>query len=622
MPISRPFPKKNASFASNRLSTNIPENWSLHGKRFWSKNKGRSSPSVNGLDEGTPGAVPARDGSPVDAPPRSDSESDNDATGSSKPIPSIHPMTTDDSRNSRTGNRKQILQRDNGGSAVSSTSQNSQSDVIQPASFQTSDIVNEQRDEQLDAWAMEKEQPSKKRKVNGSTYGFQSKFRPPTKSNGGSRPSLKDEQPIFRAPTLPDLGAEKGANQPAFKSVSLDAPDLRRKTRSGASETKEPAFQQREMDALLNKLDKGEQVSGDIFKARDVEKLIQDLPPNSSVSSLSTTTSTFSAPQIPDEDVHSVLTSPLSTPPSSPASSSPTHSKEDKDPHSSTTQCPICRKLVSLATYEAFTTTNNPSHRTRPDRRLNLHAQQRFCAQHTLSDAHSLYTARHYPRFTPDAWTALAQTRIPAHFPHLTRIIQAATPSHYRAMLDRIAALGKPPLRTFLRDLSIDLPSSCASSSSSSSSSIASNTGGGGGASGSVTRHTVTPGYFGPRGRALMASAIVAHFSRDLNALAARDPLVKRIGVAGYVQTVLVPECAGRLVGEDLGVGVGRELGLDEEGGEGEGVGGDGEVGKETDARCRRVLEESAEVGERVNGEVEDVVVLGREDEEEEEEEE
>lgn len=585
MPVTKPLPKKNASYASNRLSTSIPEEWSLHGNRLRSQNPALNGSPAQPLKKNSTNTALSRDSSPVDAPPRSDSDSEDDAAGSSKDKRFIYSDFSGHSKEGFTGNKRRNTQRNHGPENTPTKSQSSSSYSTHALSPQNSDHLNKRdRDGQLDAWAMETQHPSKKRRMNGPVYGFQSKFRPPSVSRRGPKPSLKDEEPIFRAPLLPELGAEKKQDQPAFKSALVSTPEVRCRTRSGAQERADPTFQKRELDTtLLNKLDKGEQVGGDIFKARDVEKLIQGLPPNSSISSLSTTTSTFSAPQIFDEDINSTIASPLSTPPQSPDLITP---EWDDDNSLPLTKCPICRKHVPLADLEAFAIGLD-------SRRLDIHSQQKFCAQHTTSDAQSIYSSRGYPQFTPESWAFLARERIPSHFPHLSRTISGETPSYYRTMLDRVDTAGsKAQMRSFLRDLTIDIPPPPTTIPSPAADSAGSQ--GDGDGVGVGVRHTVTPGYYGPRGRAIMASTLVERFSPDLNALAARDPLVKRIGVAGYVQTVLVPELAVRLVVEDRrkdGVGL---LRLGEE-----------ELLGDEEAEARRILEESAEVGEKVNAEEE-----------------
>lgn len=602
MPVTRASPKKNASYASNRLSSNIPNSWSLHGQRLRRQTQGQNDePTPQTSEVATQDAL-SKDSMPFDAPPKSDSDSEesetaqnhNDKGGVQRSSPASCETTPKPSSTQKP--RDRYCPRD-GLDAQREVADSR----LEPASCDNQ--TEKEGDDQLDTWAMQQEQPLKKRRLNRTSYGYQSKFRMPTVSNGATKPSLKHEQPVFRAPLSSQVNAET-VDKPSFKTVSVDEPHTRRSTRSKHVESEQAPFQKQELDtALLKKLDKGQQVAGDIFKARDVEKLLQDLPPQSSISSLSTNASTFSAPQTLDDDINSILASPLTTPPQSPEPSNA--DREDGDFEPAETKCPICQKTVPTATLKSFSNSNR-----RPQSRLDIHEQQKFCTWHKATDAQSLYTSRGYPRFTPEDWAFLAKTRIPSHFPHLTKIITDDSQSHYRIALNRIAESGdKSHLRTFLRDLSIELPTASSPApaaaaddnprSSSSSSSDHHN---------SIQKHTALPGYYGPRGLAIFSSAIIRHFSPLLNQLAARDRLVKRIGVAGYVQTVLVPELAMRLVMEDQRRRneMGRGSGAAASGGDGDG-GGNG--GKEELAR--RVLEESVEVGEVVNREEEEEVVVG-----------
>ena len=70
-------------------------------------------------------------------------------------------------------------------------------------------------------------------------------------------------------------------------------------------------------------------------------------------------------------------------------------------------------------------------------------------------------------------------------------------------------------------------------------------------------------------------------FSHKLRRLAATDKIVKMAGIAGYAQSVLVPELAMRLVKDDMGV---------------------------SDEVARHILRESISIGEKMNPALNDVV--------------
>ncbi|CAK7225434.1 hypothetical protein SCUCBS95973_005863 [Sporothrix curviconia] len=105
------------------------------------------------------------------------------------------------------------------------------------------------------------------------------------------------------------------------------------------------------------------------------------------------------------------------------------------------------------------------------------------------------------------------------------------------------------------------------------------------------------PGYYGRRGLRVLSEAIVQRHASTLSRRAIEDPLVAARGMVQFVQAVLVPELAVQLIREDL-----QAVG-----------GGKGKRNSSLD-EARRVLHESAALGEDLMDEERDVV----EDEEEE----
>ena len=95
----------------------------------------------------------------------------------------------------------------------------------------------------------------------------------------------------------------------------------------------------------------------------------------------------------------------------------------------------------------------------------------------------------------------------------------------------------------------------------------------------------LVPGYYGRRGQQVLSAAIIQRLSDVLRQQAVEDPVVAARGMAQYVQAVLVPELAVLLIREDMGGLV-----------------------KVTAAEGRRVLGESAAIGEAVMEEEGDVV--------------
>lgn len=100
----------------------------------------------------------------------------------------------------------------------------------------------------------------------------------------------------------------------------------------------------------------------------------------------------------------------------------------------------------------------------------------------------------------------------------------------------------------------------------------------------------MVPGYYGGRGMRAMSDKIVDDLSSALRESSVKDELVSAArGVGAYVQAVLVPELAVRLIMEDMDVGA---------------------------VEARRIMEESMWLGELINEELDDVV-LGDDEEEE-----
>ena len=102
----------------------------------------------------------------------------------------------------------------------------------------------------------------------------------------------------------------------------------------------------------------------------------------------------------------------------------------------------------------------------------------------------------------------------------------------------------------------------------------------------------MVPGYYGGRGMRAMSDRIVHDLSSTLRKSSIDDELVSAArGVGAYVQSVLVPELAVRLIMEDMDVGP---------------------------VQARQIMEESMWLGELLNEELDDVV-LGDDEEAEEE---
>ncbi|KAI9740976.1 MAG: hypothetical protein M1834_002687 [Cirrosporium novae-zelandiae] len=93
-----------------------------------------------------------------------------------------------------------------------------------------------------------------------------------------------------------------------------------------------------------------------------------------------------------------------------------------------------------------------------------------------------------------------------------------------------------------------------------------------------------TPGYYGSRGKALMCDLLITTFSSNLQTAQSEDSLLKSLSVPIYVQEVLVPELTIILVKDDMNV---------------------------DDEQARNILNESSELGDLLNAEVDDIVTGG-----------
>ncbi|KAL2166439.1 hypothetical protein VTG60DRAFT_2767 [Thermothelomyces hinnuleus] len=194
--------------------------------------------------------------------------------------------------------------------------------------------------------------------------------------------------------------------------------------------------------------------------------------------------------------------------------------------------CPLCKSEVSQSVLDEFKAAHP---------RMTVSDMRRFCEQHKRRSARETWIAKGYPDID---WKRL-DARITAHYGALRRILEGGAPSHYDALFRDAIRLGRN--RTLLR-----------------------------------SDANLTPGYYGLRGLRAMTENLIGEFSALLRRRAVEDRLVSARGYTAYLQAVLVPELAVRLIMEDLGVG---------------------------EEEARKVLTESSSVGELLNDEIADVVL-------------
>lgn len=234
--------------------------------------------------------------------------------------------------------------------------------------------------------------------------------------------------------------------------------------------------------------------------------------------------------QIESSDIadDSNFSSPLTSPPGTP--------ELDSFVFSTSAMCPMCHIHVDPAFLEEF----------RDGAALRWKDKLAFCKAHKTASATAQYNENAYPCID---WSVL-ESRLAGFDGQLDSVIAGTQPSFYRNTLEDTFATGSRS-RNALRNPAV------------------------------AGQETTVPGYYGLRGAEVMARHITSAFAGRIRRLAARDSLIPRIGVAGFVQAVLVPELAVLLVKEDL---------------------------KLTEEEARVVLQESAELGKLVHAEEEQVV--------------
>lgn len=201
-------------------------------------------------------------------------------------------------------------------------------------------------------------------------------------------------------------------------------------------------------------------------------------------------------------------------------------------------RCPMCNALVDPAEIRAYGN-------------MNIRMQEKFCRAHRKKTAEKDWEEKGYPAIN---WEKL-DSRISKHHALIKKLINGED-SYYRELMEDKVNAGKD--RSLMKMTS-----------------------------------NLTPGYYGTRGLRAISENIMHKFTPLLKKRIVEDKLMSARGFTPYVQSVLVPEVASRLIMEDLSV---------------------------TLEKARDVLTESVEVGELLNDEIRDVVKRRIEDSEDEDE--
>ncbi|KAI1756581.1 RTC4-like domain-containing protein [Xylaria castorea] len=213
------------------------------------------------------------------------------------------------------------------------------------------------------------------------------------------------------------------------------------------------------------------------------------------------------------------------------------HPEIEEVASTSTPTCPMCHQEVECELLKKYST----------DGKMSVKQQTAFCRLHKRQSAVKTGTEKGYPKIN---WESM-DSRCSTHQDFLKTILEGTQASHYRKILKERVDSGKN--RTLL------------------------------------TNHdNLTPGYYGPRGLQVMTEYIMGALSDVIRKRAVEDKLISARTYTGYVQTVLVPELAVRLIVEDMSV---------------------------TEERAREVLKESIEIGELLHEEARDVVKIDEKEE-------
>lgn len=187
------------------------------------------------------------------------------------------------------------------------------------------------------------------------------------------------------------------------------------------------------------------------------------------------------------------------------------------------TACPICNEPVDQDYYWSFWKGLDKT----------VKNQAAFCHTHRKATAQKEYLAEGYPSVDGIPridWSAIPE-RIKKHRMALYSILTNETPSAHRTRYTPLALTGKAAAIPSKRhDLSPSKQRHLDSY--------------------ALDSNAVYPGYYGPRGRRLITEAVMALLSSEIKR--STDPVVMTSGPATFVQAVLVPEVAVRLIMEDL----------------------------------------------------------------------
>lgn len=162
--------------------------------------------------------------------------------------------------------------------------------------------------------------------------------------------------------------------------------------------------------------------------------------------------------------------------------------------------CPMCEEQVEEAWLKDFS----------KGQRMTIARQNKFCRMHKKKSAEETWKDKGYPQLD---WNRF-ETRIGKHHDFIEALILGKV-SHFGTEHKEKIKTGQN--RTLF-----------------------------------TTEDYPTPGYYGLRGMSLMTETIIQNFSSLLRERAPQDKLISARGYTGFVQSVLVPELAVKLIQEDM----------------------------------------------------------------------
>lgn len=289
-----------------------------------------------------------------------------------------------------------------------------------------------------------------------------------------------------------------------------------------------------------------------------------------------------------------IFTPDLSSPPLSPALGENDLLTSPSSPPSSMTsktiECPLCRTVVGRTLYDEFLADLGRT-------RMRVRDKLRFCNLHNATTAKDNWDRSEYPTID---WK-----KLPARLEQLDSVVADILTrrihSTYRKALQSAVADDNVNYRHAMRNPEAQVRVPIAkvvdnaalipnSSTDPAPINIVSSQ-----AEDEESSTFSSTGYYGPRGSRVILDHVMSSplISQQLREVSANEELFKRVGIPYFLQVVIVPEIAWRLIRDDMGLGGDERMKKRRR--------GDTEP-EEGEIRAKEILLESKKAGELVNG--------------------